>query len=296
MELRQLEHFVAVAEHRHFTRAASSLHIAQSGLSASVRALERELGCDLFIRNTRSVQLTDAGRALLAEARHTLNSVDSAREAVAAVRGLLRGRLVVGTIQCLGAVDVPDLLLRFHTRYPGVEIGLRQGGSTDLLERVRGGEVDVAFVAAPHPESSDLTLTELSSEPIMLACSPTHRFADTDDVDLADLAKETFVDFHPGWISRDVTDRALAARHLDRHVALEVNDAHLLLGLVAAGLGVALVPAGFRHKRTTARFVPLRPPAPEWRTVIATAAGRRPSAAAQALLADETLTGDRADG
>lgn len=292
MELRQLEYFVAVAEHRHFTRAATSLHIAQSGLSASIRGLERELGCDLFIRNTRSVQLTDAGRALLVEARHTLSSASSARDAVDAVRGLLRGRLVIGTIQCLTAVDVPELLLRFHDRHPGVEIGLRQGGSVELLEQVRDGEVDIAFVAAPHPEPPDLALTELHSEPIMLACAPTHRYADggpIDQADLAELATETFVDFHPGWISRDVTDRMFAAEQLKRHVALEVNDAHLLLGLVAAELGVALVPASFSRKQTTARFVGLGQPAPQWRTVIATAAARRPSAAARALLADESL-------
>ncbi|PLW73181.1 LysR family transcriptional regulator, partial [Streptomyces sp. DJ] len=102
MELRHLEHFVAVSEEQHFTRAAERLHIAQSGLSASVRSLERELGADLFTRTTRQVRLTEAGRALLVEARRTLASAAAAREAVAAVRGLLRGTLAVGTEQCMG--------------------------------------------------------------------------------------------------------------------------------------------------------------------------------------------------
>src|SRR5674476_1010595 len=95
MELRQLEHFVTVAEERHFTRAADLLQISQSGLSASIRALEMELGTSLFIRSTRRVELTAAGQALLADSRRTLASAAAAQNAVAAVRGLVRGRLTV---------------------------------------------------------------------------------------------------------------------------------------------------------------------------------------------------------
>lgn len=107
MELRHLEYFIAVAEERHFTRAAERMRVAQSGLSASIRTLERELGADLFIRSTRRVELTEAGRALLIEAHRTLASVDAARDAVAAVQGLLRGTVSVGTEQCLGVINLP---------------------------------------------------------------------------------------------------------------------------------------------------------------------------------------------
>ncbi|WP_020578681.1 LysR family transcriptional regulator [Actinopolymorpha alba] len=289
MEFRQLEYFVTVAEERHFTRAAQRLHVAQSGLSASIRTLERELGAELFIRNTRNVELTDAGRALLVEARHTLSDVAAAREAVAAVRGLLSGRLVVGSLQCLGALSVPDLLARFHQAHPGVEIRLRQGGSPELLAQVRAGDMDVAIVSEPPNDVPGLTLTPLACEPMVLACGPAHPLTDQPSIDLAELKEETFVDFHPGWITRDVTDRALAASHIERRVALEVNDVHSLLNLVGAGLGVALVPQSFTGKKTRARFVPLRAPVPEWRIALAVAAGRRPSAAAQALLADPAL-------
>ena len=101
MELRQLEYFVAVAEECHFTRAANRLHVAQSGLSASIRLLERELGASLFLRSTRRVELTPAGRALLIEARRALSATDAAKDAVAAVQGLLRGSLAIGSLQCL---------------------------------------------------------------------------------------------------------------------------------------------------------------------------------------------------
>jgi DNA-binding transcriptional LysR family regulator len=291
VELRQLEYFVAVAEERHFTRAAARMHVAQSGLSASIRSLERELGANLFVRNTRSVELTNEGRALLTEARHTLANVAAAKEAVAAVQGLLLGTLAVGTLQCLGAVDLPALLARFHASHPGVEIRLRQGGSTDLIERVRTGDLDLAFVSAPPDGAPGVTLTPVAEEPMVLACGPAHPFGDRDTVDLAELCGETFVDFYPGWVTRDVVDRAMAAAALDRRVSFEVNDVHWLLDLVGYGLGVAVVPEAFTHKKTAARFVPIAA-APTWQVAVATATGRHPGAAAKALLSRYTPIDD----
>ncbi|MDX6252740.1 MAG: hypothetical protein QOF10_6100 [Kribbellaceae bacterium] len=288
MELRQLEYFVAVAEERHFTRAAGRMHVAQSGLSASIRSLERELGADLFVRNTRSVELTDEGRALLTEARHTLAGVAAAKDAVAAVKGLLRGTLAVGTLQCLGAVNLPAILARFHGTHPGVEIELRQGGSTDLIERVRTGDLDLAFVCAPTDTPAGVALTPVAEEPLLLACSPTHPLRDRDTVDLQELREETFVDFYRGWVTRDVVDRAMAAACVDRRVAFEVNDVHWLLDLVGFGLGIAVVPEVFKHKKSSARFVPITSP-PSWQIAVATATGRHPAAAAKALLSRADL-------
>jgi DNA-binding transcriptional LysR family regulator len=293
VELRQLEYFVAVAEDRHFTRAAARMHVAQSGLSASIRSLERELGASLFVRNTRSVELTDEGHALLTEARHTLANVAAAKDAVAAVQGLLRGTLAIGTLQCLGAVDLPAILARFHASHPGVEIRLRQGGSTDLIERVRTGDLDLAFVSAPLDGATGVALTPVAEEPMVLACGPTHPLRDRDAVDLPELREETFVDFYPGWVTRDVVDQAMAAGRVERRVAFEVNDVHWLLDLVGYGLGVAVVPQVFTHKKSTARFVPLNAP-PTWRIAVATAAGRHPGAAAKALLGGFTGDAQRA--
>ncbi|MDG4770567.1 LysR family transcriptional regulator [Solwaraspora sp. WMMD792] len=288
MELRQLEYFVAVAEERHFTRAAERMHVAQSGLSASIRSLERELGASLFVRNTRSVELTNEGRALLTQARHALANVAAAKDAVAAVRGLLRGRLAVGTLQCLGAVDLPAALARFHAAHPGVEIRLRQGGSPDLVERVRTGDLDLAFVSMPASAPAGVTLAPIRAEPMVLACGPGHPLGDRAKVDLGELGGETFVDFSPGWISRDVVDQAMAVAGVDRRVAFEVNDVHWLLDLVSHGLGVAVVPQFFTTKRTAARFVPITD-APHWNVAVATASGRHPSTAATALLSIDGL-------
>lgn len=256
MELRQLEYFVAVAEECHFTRAARRMHVAQSGLSASIRALEVELGAPLFVRSTRQVELTQAGRALLVEARRVLGTIDAARDAVAAVQGLLRGTLAVGSIQCLHAVHLPAVLARFHELHPGVELRLRQAGSGELVDLVRAGRLDLAFVTSGRA-ADDLRTSTLSTEPLVLACAPELPFAERESVRLAELAGQPFVDFNPDWGTRDDVDRALAAAGVDRRVAVEVNDVHSLLDFVGFGLGVALVPASFAAKQTRARFVEL---------------------------------------
>ncbi|GAB3968572.1 LysR substrate-binding domain-containing protein [Actinoallomurus acanthiterrae] len=286
MELRHLEYFVAVAEEAHFTRAAERLHLAQSGLSASIRALERELAAPLFVRSTRRVELTEAGRALLTEARRTLASVAAARNAVAAVQGLVRGTLCVGTEQCLGVVDVAGILARFRSMHPGVEIRLRQAGSSHLVEEVRAARLDLAFVAISGDPPPGVALTSLTTEPMMLVCHPGHRLAAFDAVDLAQLAGEVFVDFHADWGARQISDRAFETAGLPRHVAMEVNDVHSLLDFVQHDLGIALVPRPIAHKRKkNVRVVPLRETPPTWRVSVAVPTdGPTNNPASQALL------------
>ncbi|MGW7056306.1 LysR family transcriptional regulator [Streptomyces sp. NPDC054887] len=259
MELRHLEYFVAVAEECHFTRAAQRLMVSQSGLSASVRELERELGTALFARTTRSVGLTDAGRALLAEARRTLAAARAAKDAVAAVQGLLRGTLTVGTEQCIAGVHVPGLLARFHQRHPQVEIRLRQAGSAQLIEEVGSGRLDLAFAIDCGDTPRTVRTLPLTDEPMLLLCHPDHALGDAGEVSWHELRDEPFIDFHSDWGPRRVGDAAFAAAGVGRQVSLEVNDVHSLLELVRESLGVALVPQHFTRKPEAAglRAVPL---------------------------------------
>jgi DNA-binding transcriptional LysR family regulator len=286
MELRQLEYFVAVAEERHFTKAAARLLVSQSGLSASVRALERELGAALFTRTTRSVELTGAGRALLGEATRTLAGARAAREAVAAVQGLLRGTLAVGTEQCV-TVNVGALLARFRARHANVEVQLRQAGSAVLTQDVADGRLDLAFVTLPGPAPEGVRLMPLTREPMVLLCDPGHPLAGAAEVEWAKLAGETFVDLHPDWGARRLTDRAFAACRTPRRVALEVNDVHTLIELVGHGLGIAVVPRPIAGKNEAAALsvVPMTGLEDmEWEVSVAVPDGDRPSPAARRLL------------
>ncbi|WAU81656.1 LysR family transcriptional regulator [Streptomyces sp. Qhu-G9] len=249
MELRHLQHFVAVAEDQHFTRAAERLMVSQSGLSASIRALERELRAPLFVRTTRRVTLTEAGRALLTEAERILAQVRAAEDAVAAVQGVLRGLLSVGTEQCIAGVPVAQLLAAFRRQHPDVEIRLRQAGSGALAEDVAAGRLDLAFAVTTRADTEQLRCLPLTSEPMTVLCHPSHRLAGGGPVTPDELGGESFVDFHPDWGPRRTTDAAFAAAGVHRTVALEVNDVHSLLDLVEEGLGIAVVPRHFAHKR-----------------------------------------------
>jgi DNA-binding transcriptional LysR family regulator len=245
MDLRQLEHFVAAAEELQFTRAARRVHVVQSTLSASIRALEREFGVVLFLRTTRRVALTDAGRAFAADARRVLAAAAEARDGLQQAQGALRGQLSIGTGQYVGGLDIPELLAGFCAEHPSIEVRLRQDAASVLAAEVRDGSLDVVLAAQPAVVSADLTVTQLGSAPMVLACAPRHRLSRRRLVRLPELKDETFVDFPPGWASRLTVDSAFAALQIQRRVALESNDIIGLLNLVSHDLGIAIVPGGF---------------------------------------------------
>jgi DNA-binding transcriptional LysR family regulator len=284
MELRQLEYFLAVAEEQHFTRAAQRVHIVQSGLSASVHALERELGTPLFVRTTRHVELTEEGRALVGEAREVLAAVERARDAVAGVRGLLRGRLSVGTIQALPVIDLPELLGRFRRLHPDVELRVRQAHAARLVEEVRNGRLDLAFVTHPVDLLHGVAHTRVAAERVLLVCPPGHPLAGRKHVRLEELADETFVEFQPGWATRIIVDEAFAALGIARRVACEVNDLPTLLDLVVHRLGITIVPRVLVLGRTDLCFVALRDEIPLWEVSLITPPGGAAGAAARAFV------------
>jgi DNA-binding transcriptional LysR family regulator len=262
MELRHLEHFVAVAEEQNFTRAAQHLHLVQSALSVSIRTLERELGAQLFERTTREVRLTDAGRVLLPEARRTLDAAASARAAVLEARSGLRGTLHLGMMQIIGVVDVGSMIARFHRERPLVDILPRTaaGGSAALIADVRRGALDAAFVSVSDPVQPGLTGTTLATEPVLLACPPDHPLVGRAAVSVSELANEPFVDFTPGWGTRTIADQLFAQAGVQRSTGIEVADGSIHAALVRAGLGLAILPESMIADAGLVG-VPLRPAA-----------------------------------
>jgi DNA-binding transcriptional LysR family regulator len=286
MELRHLATFVAVAEAGSFTRASERLHIVQSAVSAGVRTLERELGTALFDRTTHQVELTDAGHALLPEARATLAAARAAREAVDQVRGGLRGIVSLGIMQAdaLGAVNTARVLAAFRAQHPDVELRARQADSAEMAAQVRDGRLDFAFLALPSRRATGLQLTPLSREPMPFAVHDGHRLAGRADVELAATTDETFADGPPDFGTRSAVDRAFAAAGLQRRVALEVNDTQTLVDFVRHGLAAAFLPTSVVRDPRGITFVPVRHHTPVFATYIAEPTTRRPSAAAAALL------------
>jgi DNA-binding transcriptional LysR family regulator len=147
MELRQLRCAVAVAAHRHFTRAAAAVPVAQPALSHQIKLLEQELGVELFQRARSGVRLTEAGEIFLLRARRALAEVDAGREEIAALKGLAGGKLVIGAMQALAGLDLPRLLAAFHTAHPGIDVSLREDSTRDMFTMVMRGEIDLAIAA-----------------------------------------------------------------------------------------------------------------------------------------------------
>jgi DNA-binding transcriptional LysR family regulator len=283
MEVRQLEHFVAVAEERSFTRAARRLNYVQSALSVSIRSLERELGVRLFDRNTHRVEVTDAGEALLPAVRQTLASVEQTRDVAAALKGVVRGTLRIGIMQSFEFLDVPALLGQFHRRHPNVEIQMRPspGGSLALLDELKRGGIDIAFVSVME-DPVGVTTTELGVEDLYLVGTEELLPPRRARVELSELAESSFVDFPTGWGVRTVVDHAFAAARVNRRVTIEVADVNTFIALLHAGLGVAVSPRSLLprdHSLDTRRLASTV----TWRVVMALPSDRPIRAAANAF-------------
>lgn len=249
MELRQLRHFLAVAEEANFTRAAERCHIVQSALSTSIRLLEEELGARLLVRTTRHVSLSAAGQAFLEQVRRALDLLDRAADDVADINAIRRGKLSIGAVQSLPAfLDLPALLSRFYQRHPDIEIRLVQGAALDLNDKVAVREIDLAIL--PIEERSDRHVSHIvACDDMVLACSHAHPLAGRKSVTLAQLADASFVDFVPGQGTRRLVDRGFAEADVQRRVAFEVGDLETLMHLVGQGLGVSLLPADLATRR-----------------------------------------------
>jgi DNA-binding transcriptional LysR family regulator len=285
MELRQLSHFLAVVEERHFTRAAARSHLTQSSLSSSIRALERELGSDLFVRSTRQVELTEAGRALLPAAKRTVAASEQARDAVAAVRGLVRGELAIGAIQALDRVDLPALLARFHRRHPLVGIRLQHAGVASLVRQTADGELDLAIVDLPlGPQGKRVRARKIGSESLQLATAADDPLARRTRVRLIDLAGRDFIEYRADSALRASIDRVCRAVGVRRRIVCEADTITDLVDLVALGVGVSLLPpAAIRLARGRATAVDIGP-AVKRELRLVTPLRREPSPASAAFL------------
>ncbi|MET7571378.1 LysR substrate-binding domain-containing protein [Streptomyces sp. NPDC005492] len=244
MQFQQLQYFVAVAETRHFTRAADLVHVAQPSLSQQIKALERELGADLFLRARGNITLTDAGEALLPLARRILADADTARHEVLELVQLRSGRVRLGATPSLCTGLLPDVLRAFHDRYPGIRLLIEEGGSHDLVRELARGALDLALVVLPLPTPSPaLTTVELLREDLVVVSSPEAPAPGRGrTVRIADLEGERLVMFRHGYDLRELTVAACRAEGFEPDFAVEGGEMDAVLGFVRAGLGVAVVP------------------------------------------------------
>jgi LysR family transcriptional activator of glutamate synthase operon len=243
MELRQLRYLLALAEERHFTRAAAREHIAQPALSQQIRRLEDETGLALVQRTTRRVALTEAGELLVARARRILAEVDAARAEMEGLRGVETGHVTVGAMHTMGPVDLSLALATFRQRHAGVELTVREHSSEELAEMLRVDELDLAFLSVTERiESHGLGLHQLVIEELVAVLPPDHRLGRRRRVRMAELSGEEFISYREGSRLRELLVAAGRAAGYNPRVTLESNESQRIRRLVALGLGVAILP------------------------------------------------------
>jgi LysR family transcriptional regulator, transcription activator of glutamate synthase operon len=257
MELRQLRYLVALADERHFTRAAARLHIAQPALSQQVKRLEDEVGLALVDRTTRHVALTPAGELLVASARRALAELDAAA-----------------------------LLAAFHARHPGIELIVREEPSEVMLQRLHADVLDVAFLAVNTLHvGPDIQLHPLWTEPLVALLAPGHPLAGRRRLDLVELRNERFVVWGEGGSMRRIVVQGAREAGFEPALAFESTESPRIRAMVSRGLGVALAPESeTRHEGAPVAVVPVRNPSLARDVTLAWRAQRRHSPAARAFL------------
>lgn len=261
MQLHQLAYFVAVANRRHFTRAAEDVHVSQPALSKQIRALERELGTPLLSRARGNVALTPAGQTLLPLARRVLADVESARVQVHELVGLGRGRVRLGATPSLSTVLLPEALARFHDAYPGIELAVEESGSRDLVRLLAHGELDLALIILPlHRRDPALTTAPILREPLVVAAPADGSVARARSMRVRELERYPLVMFREGYDLRDATLAACRRARIEPRLVVEGGEMDAVLRFVEAGLGVAVVPSMVVAGRPGLRAIPFAPP------------------------------------
>jgi DNA-binding transcriptional LysR family regulator len=245
MELRQLAYFVAIAEERNFTRAAERIPIAQPSISQQIRRLEAELGERLFLRDRRGIRLTPAGQALLPYARTTLQDAEGGREAVAALSGLLTGRLTLGLVHPLPGRHFLHLLGAFHRTYPRIELTLLEDQTDALLDALADGQLHAALIGLgrydrPPPDTQSLLVAR---EPVVVAVHPAHPLAGRGQIPLRALQHEPMVTLTRVSKLRSTLETACHAAGFAPRIVAETSDLAVVAELAAEQVGVAVLPA-----------------------------------------------------
>jgi DNA-binding transcriptional LysR family regulator len=262
MELRHLRYFVAVAEEKHFTRAAARLGMGQPPLSQQIQQLERELGTPLFLRLPRGIALTEAGEQFLADSREILASAARAADRARLIGQGETGTVTVGfTASSVFHPALPRALRAYRDEYPKVHVALREGNTGALLEWLRRGEINVAFLRPPFVLDADCVSRRVVDEAMLAALPASHPLCRRKSVAIKDLRDEEFV-LYPRPVGSGLYDAIYAACQragFTPRIGQEAPQMASIVSLVAAGFGISLVPESMRHIHTEGvRFLPLR--------------------------------------
>jgi LysR family transcriptional regulator, hydrogen peroxide-inducible genes activator len=264
MEIHQLRYFVAVADEGSFSRAAAKVRVAQPSLSQQIRKLEADVGQPLFDRLPRSVVLTEAGRCLIEYARQILASIGDARRCIDEFKGEIAGRVAVGAIPTIAPYVLPELVVTFQNHYPHVTLEIVEDVTAGIARRIEAGELDVAL-ASTCQQSPTLRRERLGNEPLLALVPEGHPLAKETVITLDDLKSQRFLLLHEMHCLSQQVHHLLESRRLHPQIALAGSQLSTIANMVAAGIGVSIVPQMMARHHATPGCVtlPFTPPIPE---------------------------------
>ncbi len=247
MELRQLHYFVKVAKKEHVTQAAEELHVAQSAVSRQIHQLEEELGVKLFVQKGRNLQLTPVGQLFLKRAEVILADLERAVLEIHEFLDPEKGEIRLGFPHSLGISLIPQVVAAFRKQHPNVKFRFKQGMYPSLIRDMVKGEIDLAFIS-PFPDEHDFVCGEvLLTEELYAIVPQGHRLAKEDSIELKELREETFVLFSEGYSLRPIVSGACQEAGFSPIIGFEGEETDTIRGLVAAGMGVSLLPEMALH-------------------------------------------------
>ncbi|WP_188538890.1 LysR family transcriptional regulator [Paenibacillus segetis] len=296
MELRQLQYTLQIAEEKNFSRAAEKLHIAQPSLSQQLSKLEQELGVKLFHRNTSSVELTHAGASFISHARKIMDAVEQLHQEMDDISQLRAGRVIIGSMPITGSHLLPYVLPAFKEAYPEIRVTLLEDTSLNLEKLTAGGGTDLSLLSLPLQEPT-LTYETICEEKIDLAVPPNHPLAklkaQPGGIKLEQLRDESFIVLKKGQGFRKIALDLCRDAGFEPQIVFESNNIETVQSLVAAGMGITLVPrfiARAERSELIPVYLPLASPVPSRTLVIAYRKGRYLSKAAEAFIETFKLT------
>ncbi|TFJ94621.1 LysR family transcriptional regulator [Lentibacillus salicampi] len=263
MELRQLRYFMEVAEWEHVSEAALNLHIAQSAVSRQIANLESELEVDLFKREGRNIKLTQIGKTFYDYTKVAMEAIENAKKQIDEYLDPEQGTIKIGFPTSLSNHLMPSVISAFKDEYPNVRFQLRQGSYRYLIDSVKKGNIQVAFLGPVPKDEPDIQSHILFSEQIMALLPINHPFAERKGVSLTDMKHDQFVSFPEKYVLNKITIDACRQAGFNPTISAEGEDFDAIKGLVSAGIGVTLLPESTFHESTPRMTVkiPLELPA-----------------------------------
>lgn len=243
LDIRHLEYFAEIAKHLSFTKAASSLHVSQPSLSKAIQNLEGELGVPLFYRSPKQLELTDAGKAVLINAKNVLEAFNNLTSELTDIAELKKGEIRIGIPPIMGAAFFSTLISQYKEIYPLVEIHLSEVGSKVIKDGVENGSLDIGLICNVPIKNDSFDVIKLLKDPLMVIVHKDHPLANDKVIDFTQLEKEPFILYRKDFSLHDQILDVCAKHEFSPNIVCETSQKDFIIEMVGAKLGIALLPS-----------------------------------------------------